>query len=100
MFDNEDDDDQDFLGSFFNEDEVRVIIERERARSMDYAINMLKELGIKDWYKSIPSYSDKIEKILTNMLNYFLELEEFENCAIIRDAINYGKTLKNKNEQI
>ena len=99
MFDNEDDDDQDFLGSFFNEDEIRVIIEREKARSMEYAIDMLKELGIKGWYKSLP-YSDKLERILTNMLNYFLELEEFEKCALIRDAINYGKTLKNKNEQI
>jgi protein-arginine kinase activator protein McsA len=100
MFDNEDeDDDQDFLGEFFNKEEIQAIIERERAKSMEYAIDMLKELGIKGWYESIP-YSERIERILTNMLNYFLDLEEFENCAIIRDAIIYGKTLKNKNEQI
>lgn len=99
MFNDDEDEDDDFLGQFFDEDEIRIIIERERAKSMNYAIDMLTELGPKDWFASIP-FSDRIFTILNNMLNYFLELEEFEKCALIRDAINYGKTLKNTNEQI
>jgi len=92
MFNDDEDDEEDFLGSFFDKAEIQAIIEREREKSMYFAIDMLQELGIKLWYKSIPS-PEKVPAILNNMLNYFLDLEEFEKCAIIRDAIIYGKTL-------
>ena len=89
---NDDEDEEDFLGSFFDKAEIQAIIEREREKSMYFAMDMLQELGIKRWYKSIP-FPEKGPTILNNMLNYFLDLEEFEKCAIIRDAIIYGKTL-------
>lgn len=91
----DDDDNEDALGFFFSPDEIQKIIEREKAKSMAYAIGVLEELGPKRWYESIP-FQDKIAKILDNMLDYFLNLEEYEKCALIRDAINYGKTLKNE----
>ena len=93
MFNDDEEDDNDFLGSFFNKEEIQAIIEREREKSMNFAIDMLQELGMKRWYKSIP-FPEKGPTILNNMLNYFLDLEEFEKCALIRDAIIYGKTLK------
>ena len=98
MFDDEDDDEENeetFLSSFFNEDEIRVIIEREREKSMNFTFDVLEDLGIENWYKTVP-FGVALLKILNNMLNYFLELEEFEKCALIRDAIIYGKTFKNE----
>ena len=94
MFD-DDEDNEDALGFLFSREDLQKIVEREKAKSMDYAIGVLEELGPKRWYESIP-FQDKIEKILNNMLEYFLELEEYEKCALVRDAINYGKTLKNE----
>lgn len=98
MFNDDEEDENDFLGSFFNKEEIQAIIEREREKSMNFAIDMLQELGIKRWYKSIP-FIEKAPAILNNMLNYFLDLEEYEKCAIIRDAIIYGKTLKKSNKR-
>lgn len=43
----------------------------------------------KDW--QIKFMPDKVEKTLTNMMNYFASLEEYERCAIIRDKLSLHK---------
>ena len=45
---------------------------------------------------AIPGDRDKQISVLKKMMKYYIEREQYEKCAAIRDLINITKALQNK----
>ena len=46
--------------------------------------------------EAIPGSPDKQLSILNKMMKYYVDREQYEKCAAIRDLINITKALQNK----
>jgi hypothetical protein len=93
MFDDEDD----FLNEMNEQDPIdkirlEEIWQEEIIKSMNFAYGMIEEMGIETWMTSLPIERDRKITILSNMLQWHEDQEEFEKCAILKKGLD---TIKN-----
>ena len=97
MFENEDD----FLNEMNEQDPIDQIkleqqFQEELVKSMRFAFNMIEEMGIETWMKTLPMAKDRKITILSNMLRWHEEQEEFEKCVILKKGLDTAKSMVNE----
>jgi hypothetical protein len=97
MFDNEDD----FLNEMNEQDPIDQIkleeqFQEELVKSMRFAFSMIEEMGIETWMKSLPMAKDRQITILSNMLQWHEDQEEFEKCIILKKGLDTVKASSNE----
>ena len=97
MFDNEDD----FLNEMNEQDPIDKIrleeqFQEELVKSMRFAYSMIEEMGVERWMRSIPIAKDRKVTILSNMLKWHEEQEEFEKCVILKKGLDTVKASSNE----
>ena len=95
MFDNFDDEDFDFE-DYMNESqkEFEANLEAYKQRMLEAAIesnyNTIAEKGIADWHlrNMDPSELNSLKDTLETMIEHYVELEEYERCALLQKHLN------------
>jgi len=93
MFNDEDD----FLNEMNEQDPIDQIrleeqFQEELVKSMRFAYSMIEEMGVERWMKSIPIAKNRKVTILTNMLKWHEEREEFEKCVVLKKGLDHVKS--------
>ena len=96
MFDNEDD----FLNEMNETDPISqiqldAIWQEEIGKSMRFAFSMIEEMGIERWMTSLPQEKERQITILSNMLQWHEEREEYEKCVILKKGLDTVKNNSN-----
>ena len=96
MFDNEDD----FLNEMNEQDPIdkirlEEIWQEELIKSMRFAYDMIEEMGIETWMTSLPIERDRQITILSNMLQWHEDREEFEKCVVLKKGLDTVKASSN-----
>jgi hypothetical protein len=96
MFDNEDD----FLNEMnetdpINQIQLDAIWQEEIGKSMRFAFSMIEEMGIERWMTSLPQEKERQITILSNMLQWHEEREEYEKCVILKNGLDIVKADSN-----
>ena len=74
----------------FDDSEESNHIESLRASSKETMMNMIYNAVVDEEERALKSETDPDEKVLalTNILNFFLEIEEYEKCSNIKKIID------------
>lgn len=67
--------------------EMEEIYQEELEHSMRFAYDMIEEVGIERWCWNVPYGKDRKVTLLTNMVKWYEEREEYEVCAVLVKGI-------------
>lgn len=79
-----------FTTEFFNS-AYKTIEDYKRKKSSDLKLADLILLEDHDLVVKFPPNNKKIEKIFKNMIDYFIEQEEYEKCSILEKTLKHSK---------
>ena len=73
-------------------DELQQLADKLIGSLIDDIYNTIDEKGLAE---AVPGDKDQQLSILTKMMKYYVEREQYEKCAAIRDLINITNALHN-----
>ena len=93
MFDDDNEDFDEMSNDPLYKAEMEEIYQEELETSMRFAYMMIDEVGIERWCWNVPYGKERKITLLTNIVKWYEEREEYEVCAVLVKGIGFLKSI-------